>query len=89
MPSLLSACRNIAHWTASVDSGNDVELRTFGVVELRLTNARVGRIPKNPETDVPIPARSTVKFKSGKVMRQRVLLRPGELSKVDKQKAAR
>ena len=34
----------------------------------------VGRNPKQPEKDVTIPARATVKFKAGKIMRQRVLL---------------
>ena len=31
--------------------------------------------------DVAIPARATVKFKAGKVMRQRVLMRTQELTK--------
>ena len=67
--------------TEALASGNDVELRKFGVFEVRLTKARIGRNPKDPGTDVPIPARATVKFKSGKIMTQRVLLRTGELSK--------
>ena len=67
--------------TEALASGNDVELRNFGVFEVRLTKARVGRNPKDPGTDVPIPARATVKFKSGKIMRQRVLLRTAELSR--------
>jgi len=46
-----------------------------------LTKARVGRNPNKPETDVVIPARATVKFKPGKIMRQRVLLRTEQLSK--------
>ncbi len=67
--------------TDALASGQDVELRNFGVFEVRLTKSRVGRNPKEPEKDVPIPARATVKFKSGKIMRQRVLLRTQELSK--------
>jgi nucleoid DNA-binding protein len=51
------------------------------VFEVRLTKSRVGRNPNKPETDVVIPARATVKFKPGKIMRQRVLLRTAELSK--------
>jgi nucleoid DNA-binding protein len=58
-----------------------VELRNFGVFEVRLTKSRVGRNPMKPKKDVTIPARATVKFKSGKIMRQRVLLRTQELSK--------
>jgi nucleoid DNA-binding protein len=49
------------------------------VFEVRLTKSRVGRNPNKPETDVVIPARATVKFKPGKIMRQRVLLRTEQL----------
>ena len=73
--------------TDPLASGRDVEIRNFGVFEVRLTKARVGRNPKEPKTDVPIPARATVKFKSGKIMTQRVLLRTGELTKSVKKKA--
>ena len=67
--------------TTALASGRDVELRNFGVFEVRLTKSRVGRNPKQPEKDVTIPAWATVKFKAGKIMRQRVLLRTQELSK--------
>lgn len=70
--------------TEALAVGQDVELRNFGVFEVRLTKSRVGRNPHKPEKDVVIPARATVKFKAGKVMRQRVLLRTEELkSKAD------
>jgi len=65
--------------TGALANGRDVELRNFGVFEVRLTKSRIGRNPHKPENDVVIPARATVKFKSGKVMRQRVLLRTEEL----------
>jgi nucleoid DNA-binding protein len=65
---------NLAH-------GNNVELRNFGVFEVRLTKPRVGRNPNQPEKDVKIPARAIVKFKPGRIMRQRVLLCTEELSK--------
>jgi hypothetical protein len=48
-------------------------LRNFGVLEVRLTKPRVGRNPNKPESSFVIPARATVKFKPGKVMRERVL----------------
>jgi len=66
--------------TEALASGRDVELRNFGVFEVRLTKSRIGRNPKQPEKDVVIPARATVRFKSGKVMTQRVRLRSPELS---------
>ena len=52
--------------------GDNVELRNFGVFEVKLTKPRVGRNPNKPGDTVVIPARATVKFKSGKVMKQRV-----------------
>ena len=53
--------------------GDKVELRNFGVFEIKVRKARVGRNPNAPETDVPIPARAMVKFKAGKEMRADVL----------------
>ena len=50
-----------------------VELRNFGVFEVKVRKARVGRNPNVPERDVPIPARAVVKFKPGKEMRADVL----------------
>jgi nucleoid DNA-binding protein len=50
-----------------------VELRNFGVFEVKIRKARVGRNPNAPETDVPIPERAVVKFKPGKEMRADVL----------------
>lgn len=61
--------------TEALAQGHNVELRKFGVFEVRLTKPRVGRNPNEPEVNVPIPARATVKFKAGKTMRQSVLLR--------------
>ena len=53
--------------------GDKVELRNFGVFEVKIRKARVGRNPKDPAKDVPIPARSMVKFKAGKEMKAEVL----------------
>ena len=52
--------------------GESVELRKFGVFEVKLTKPRVGRNPKQPGSSFPIPVRATVKFKSGKIMKERV-----------------
>ena len=57
----------------AVSAGRKVELRNFGVFEVKLRKARVGRNPNNPGTDVPIPQRAIVKFKPGKEMREAVL----------------
>ena len=56
--------------------GNTVELRNFGVFEVKTRKARVGRNPNRPEVDVPIPTRSVVKFKAGKEMREQVIKLP-------------
>lgn len=53
--------------------GEKVELRNFGVFEVKVRKARVGRNPNAPEKDVPIPQRAVVKFKAGKEMRADVL----------------
>ncbi len=52
--------------------GDNIELRNFGVFEVKLTKPRVGRNPNVPGSKFVIPARATVKFKSGKIMKQRV-----------------
>ncbi|MBI1842798.1 MAG: integration host factor subunit beta [Verrucomicrobia bacterium] len=57
----------------SVAKGQKVELRNFGVFEVKIRKARVGRNPNAPETDVPIPQRAVVKFKPGKEMRDEVI----------------
>ena len=49
-----------------------IELRNFGVFQPRLTKPRVGRNPNQPGSSFVIPPRATVKFKAGKIMRQRV-----------------
>jgi nucleoid DNA-binding protein len=57
----------------SLSQGHKVELRNFGVFEVKLRKGLVGRNPKKPAKEVAIPARAMVKFKAGKVMRAEVL----------------
>ena len=64
--------KTLDHIIDALAQGDTVELRNFGVLEVRLTKPRVGRNPNEPGSSYPIPARATVKFKSGKIMRQRV-----------------
>jgi len=62
--------------------GKKVELRNFGVFEVKLRKARVGRNPNAPTNDVRIPPRSVVKFKAGKEMRESVIkLTPADIQK--------
>ncbi|MBU6183149.1 MAG: integration host factor subunit beta [Verrucomicrobia bacterium] len=67
--------------TEALAKGEGVELREFGVFRCRLTKQRVGRNPKKPQDEVVIPPRAIVKFKAGKIMRERVLLRTAELAR--------
>ncbi len=73
------------HLTEALASGQSVELRNFGVFQIKIRKARVGRNPnkkrENPqERDVVIPPRAVVKFKPGKKMKSRVgKLSPGSI----------
>ena len=70
--------KTLDHISGSLAKGDKVELRNFGVFEVKVRKSRVGRNPNAPETDIPIPERSVVKFKAGKEMKAQVLQRsPG------------
>lgn len=58
--------------TLELAQGNTVVMRNFGTYEVRQTKAKVGRNPKDPGKDVPIPPRAVVKFKPGKEMKEKV-----------------
>jgi nucleoid DNA-binding protein len=60
----------------------NVELRNFGVLEVQVRKARIGRNPNKPETEVIIPTRAVVKFKSGKILKAK--LKKLDLNRVDK-----
>lgn len=65
--------KTLDHITEALAKGETVELRNFGVFEVKVRKARIGRNPKAPATDVPIPPRAIVKFKAGKEMRETVI----------------
>ena len=50
---------------------NRLEFRDFGVFESRTRAARVAQNPKTLER-VPVPAKRTVKFKMGRLMKQKL-----------------
>lgn len=56
----------------SLEKGDNVELRNFGVFQLKERKQRIGRNPNKPEQVVAIPSCRIVKFKPGKIMKQRV-----------------
>jgi nucleoid DNA-binding protein len=58
--------------TEALASERRLELRNFGVFEVRVRKARMARNPGTGEK-VTVPARKKVTFKVGKVMEERVL----------------
>ena len=65
--------KTLDYISEALAKGDKVELRNFGVFEVKIRKARIGRNPNAPGTDVPIPERAVVKFKAGKEMRADVL----------------
>src|SRR5207249_860095 len=70
---LMVVQKTLDYITEALIRGETVELRNFGVFEIKLRKPRVGRNPNDPGKDVTIPARAVVKFKPGKEMREQVL----------------
>ena len=56
----------------TLSAGDRVVIRNFGTFHIKEVKPKVGRNPKNPGKDVPIPARSVVKFKVGKELKESV-----------------
>ena len=81
--------RTLDYIAEAVSKGTKVELRNFGVFEVKVRKARVGRNPNSPAADVPIPPRAVVKFKPGKEMREAVLkLTPQQVAMAEAAQAA-
>lgn len=51
---------------SSIQTGNRIEIRDFGVFEIKERKPRIGRNPKKPQDVVTIPARKVVHFKVGR-----------------------
>lgn len=58
--------------TEELAKGNSVVMRNFGAFQVREVKGKIGRNPKDPSKDVPIPPRAVVKFKPGKEMKEKV-----------------
>jgi integration host factor subunit beta len=58
--------------------GNRLEFRDFGVFESRVRAARVAQNPKTLER-VHVPSKRTVKFKVGRVMKERLVEKSDEV----------
>ena len=57
--------------------GNRLEFRDFGVFEIRHRAPRVAQNPKTLER-VPVPAKKTVKFKVGRLMKMALEINPDD-----------
>ncbi|MHC4278820.1 MAG: HU family DNA-binding protein [Planctomycetota bacterium] len=66
--------------TSELCKGNRLEFRDFGVFETRV---RASRIAQNPRTldRVEVPAKRTVKFKMGRLMRENLYAPTSEAEK--------
>lgn len=64
--------RTLDHIIEALTKGETVELRNFGIFKVRSRRSRVGRNPKTGVT-VPIPEKKVVSFKSGMVMKKKVM----------------
>ena len=65
--------KTLDYITESLEKGENIEFRDFGVFEIKTRKPRIGRNPNKPENTVIIPERRVVKFKPGKEMKARVL----------------
>lgn len=57
---------------AELMSGKKIELRNFGVFEIKVRKSRKGRNPNQPQNEVVIPERAVVKFRAGKELKDAV-----------------
>lgn len=57
---------------SSLAAGKGVELRNFGVFEIKVRKSRTGRNPNKPANTVVIPERIVVRFRAGKELKSGV-----------------
>jgi nucleoid DNA-binding protein len=56
----------------ALTAGDKVELRNFGVFQVKRRKKRLGRNPNKPEEVIPIPEKNVPDFKPGKIMKEKV-----------------
>lgn len=64
--------------TDCLAQGERLEFRDFGVFEVVTRKRKIGRNPKDPSIPIMIPARKSVKFTSGKRMREKIEILPDD-----------
>ncbi len=63
--------RTLDHIIGSLERGETVELRNFGVFKVRQRRGRLGRNPRTGQ-EVPVPPKKVVVFKPGLIMRAQI-----------------
>ena len=63
--------RTLDHIISSLEAGQTVELRNFGVFKVRQRRGRLGRNPRTGQ-EVPVPPKKVVVFKPGLIMRAKI-----------------
>lgn len=67
---------------AELVAGRNIELRNFGVFEIKIRKSRKGRNPNKPKNEVIIPERAVVRFRPGKDLKDQVeQLKPATLKR--------
>lgn len=64
--------RTLDSIAAELSAGRDIELRNFGVFEIKIRKSRKGRNPRDTKNEVIIPERAVIKFRSGKELKEKV-----------------
>ena len=64
--------RTLDYIADELAEGQTIELRNFGVFEVKVRKSRKGRNPNKPKDEVVIPERPVVKFRPGKELKSRV-----------------
>ena len=60
------------HIVGELAAGRGVEFRNFGSFHVTKRSPRMGRNPRKPGEEVPIPARFAVKFRPSQKLRERL-----------------
>ena len=73
--------KTLDHMSKALAQNKKIELRNFGVFEVRVRKAGIGRNPRKPDVAVPWPNRAVVRFKAGKELSEMVLRLTSTLEK--------
>ena len=64
--------KTLDYIAAELVAGRTIELRNFGVFEIKIRKSRKGRNPRDTKNEVIIPERAVVKFRAGKDLKEAV-----------------